>query len=503
MNLNEKKYIEDIILTISKSIEQAKNNINYVQQSFDDCIYASKIIVEFLEKEKRKEYSQFIFKFSDFFDLLNILKNTNLNKEERIEELDIILTFIDKILTDFKNLKLKKNILFMPYKASMWTSLESIWKAACEDESCNPIVVLLPYYELDSSGNKIKLCYEIDKFNKKLNIVDYKEINLNEIRPNIVFIHNPYDENNTLTRIPEEFYIDNLKKYSKYVIYSPYFTFGNYENNIESISFYLAQTNNKADKIIIQSKRVADILKVFNYPNSKMIISGTPKTDAIINKMKENIEIPKIWKEKLKARKIFLLNTHLLYFQKGYYNNLEGEDYAQKYHKEIIETFINRNDCALIWRPHPLLKSSLQNQYQQCLPFFKEMERKINESTNCIIDESGDYSIAFRLSSAMITTNSSLINEYMVTKKPILIFDKAPKEEDAKISPINYLVNYFRNEPDNIRFENFIDMVLNNQDPKRDERIKEIKNSFLNLNGTAGKKAYEEACRYLDEMNKI
>ena len=47
----------------------------------------------------------------------------------------------------------KKNIVFLPYKASMWDSLESIWKTAYEDKSyCNTYVVPIPYADIDANG---------------------------------------------------------------------------------------------------------------------------------------------------------------------------------------------------------------------------------------------------------------------------------------------------------------------------------------------------------------
>ncbi|MBQ7479431.1 MAG: hypothetical protein IJT01_11160, partial [Selenomonadaceae bacterium] len=48
-----------------------------------------------------------------------------------------------------KEKKFKKDIVFLPYKASMWDSLESVWKAAEEDkEHCNAYVVPIPYADL-------------------------------------------------------------------------------------------------------------------------------------------------------------------------------------------------------------------------------------------------------------------------------------------------------------------------------------------------------------------
>lgn len=47
----------------------------------------------------------------------------------------------------------KKEILFLPYKASMWDSLESIWRAAQAGRACHVVVVPIPYVELNADGS--------------------------------------------------------------------------------------------------------------------------------------------------------------------------------------------------------------------------------------------------------------------------------------------------------------------------------------------------------------
>ena len=42
-------------------------------------------------------------------------------------------------------------VVFMPYKAEMWDSMESIWLACREDPACECRVMPLPYYEYDKA----------------------------------------------------------------------------------------------------------------------------------------------------------------------------------------------------------------------------------------------------------------------------------------------------------------------------------------------------------------
>lgn len=62
---------------------------------------------------------------------------------------------LEEILIKAENainhIKVKKEVVFLPYKASMWDSLESVYLAAREDEDCDAYVVPIPYYEKSAS----------------------------------------------------------------------------------------------------------------------------------------------------------------------------------------------------------------------------------------------------------------------------------------------------------------------------------------------------------------
>ena len=60
---------------------------------------------------------------------------------------------LDKSLVSAENsvkndIKVRPEVVFMPYKASMWDSLESVWKSADEDPDCDAYVVPIPYADL-------------------------------------------------------------------------------------------------------------------------------------------------------------------------------------------------------------------------------------------------------------------------------------------------------------------------------------------------------------------
>lgn len=397
-----------------------------------------------------------------------------------------------------KEIKVWK-VVFFPYKASMWTSLESIWKAAVQDNECDAKVVVIPYYTLDSERNKKELVYEADLFPKDVPVVHYSQYFIEQELPDMVFIHNPYDERNNVTRVPERFYSYFLKLFTKQLVYSPYYLMGYYTSEAGDL-FCLSNGAVVADKIIVQSEQVGRICVKHHVPEEKLLTLGSPKVDAIVEGMKKPKEYPDGWEQKLRGRKVFLLNTHLLYFIKGYNYQKENPghvNYAEWHHEQIFESLLDREECALIWRPHPLLKETLRSRnLYVLLDFVERWEQRVRESENGVMDGSGDYNVAFRLSDALITSNSSLISEYMISGKPVFLYERAWSEERSRNSPVNFRNNYFI-EKDGKRNEipEFIQMVLNGEDPLYEERMEDVRNAFGNLDGTIGKNVY----RYLKE----
>ena len=409
-------------------------------------------------------------------------------KKENFKVMEDSINFIiDKIEKEIKEDKL--DILFMPYKADMWTSLASIWEAAKKDSECQVKVMPIPYYDIGDVKN-IQFIYEGDRFPKEIEIIDYNNYSIEENHPDIIFIHNPYDGNNNLTRVPQYYYSSNVKNHTGMLIYSPYFTVGNYNSQVHDFMYETPGVLN-ADYVIAQSEKVKGLFVQYGKPENQVLTFGSPKIDHVINNLQKHPEIPADWQDKLKGKKVFLLNTHLSYFAKAYLYAGSEDNYGVRFHKEILDTFINKKDCALIWRPHPLLKSMLQARFPECLPFVNYFEQTVREADNGIVDETGDYDNAFYCSDALLSTWSSLINEYMVTKKPVLIFQKRIPEELAEIAPLNRNINYFRLGQDRITFQEFRDHVLSGIDPLYENRMEAVWEAFPNKEGLAGEKIYQ------------
>lgn len=397
-----------------------------------------------------------------------------------------------------ERIKVVLKVVFFPYKASMWTSLESIWKAAAADEQCEAKVVVIPYHTLDSGGNKEEFKYEASLFPKDVPIVHYSQYHVEQEHPDMIFIHNPYDDTNNVTRVPEQYYTYNLKPHTEQLIYSPYGMMGYYSPGQGA---FMCCTNGVlfSDKVIVQSSRVKQIYMDHQVNENKLIALGSPKVDAIVESLKKPVVYPEGWEKKLAGRKVFLFNTHLSYFIKGYiYKSKypDREDYAIAYHERGFLEVLKRKDCALVWRPHPLLKAMLESRnLYETLEVVKRLEKMLEESENGVLDENGEYDISFRLSDALVTTYSSIVPEYMISGKPIYIYEHRLNPDNCRNSPVNYNNLYYQAAPgEEPKFPGFIQMVLDGEDPLKEARMADVHRAFSNLEGTIGRNIYAQLC---------
>ena len=72
--------------------------------------------------------------------------------------------YLEEILikaeNEIRRMPVRKEVVFLPYKASMWDSLESVYLAAKEDEQCDAYVVPIPYYDKNADKSLGEMHYE-------------------------------------------------------------------------------------------------------------------------------------------------------------------------------------------------------------------------------------------------------------------------------------------------------------------------------------------------------
>lgn len=336
----------------------------------------------------------------------------------------------------------KKEIVFLPYKASMWDSLESVWKAADADPDCDAYVIPIPYYDKNPDGSFREEHYEGDQYPGYVPVTRYDAYDIEARRPDAIYIHNPYDECNHVTSVHPYFYAKNLKNFTVKLVYIPYFILNEIEpDDQEAIDgmkhFCFTPGTIYADRVIVQSEKmrliyINEYIKAAKemglsgehvdrkFLEKKFLGLGSPKIDKVLNTKKEDLEIPTEWLKVIERpdgswKKIIFYNTSV--------SALLHHDEKMLRKMESVFTIFkeNRDEVALLWRPHPLIQATIESMRPQLWEAYREIRDRYLEEAWGIYDDSADLDRAVAVSDAYYGDASSVVRLYRETGKPLMM----------------------------------------------------------------------------------
>lgn len=341
-----------------------------------------------------------------------------------------------------KHMSVRKEVAFFPYKASMWDSLESVYLAAKEDENCDAYCVPIPYYDRRADGSIGQMHYEGNEYPKNIEVIDYRTYNLEERHPDAIYIHNPYDEWNHVTCVPERYFAKNLRNYTEQLVYIPYFVLDEIEPDdqvsIDGMKhFCFTPGVIYAHKVIVQSEKMRQIyineyIKAAKeaglsgehtdrkYQENKILGLGSPKFDKVLNTKKEDLELPEEWLKIIEKpdgtwKKIILYNTSVGTL-------LQYDEKMLEKMRAVFRIFEeNKEDVALLWRPHPLIKTTIESMRPQLWETYYKIVDQYRSKGWGIYDDSADLDRAVVLSDAYYGDISSVIQLYEKLGKYVLI----------------------------------------------------------------------------------
>lgn len=317
----------------------------------------------------------------------------------------------------------KREVVFLPYKAAMWDSMESVWLAAREDKSCESYVIPIPYFDKNPDGTLKEVHYEGDLYPDYVPITNYNDYDFRERRPDVIFIHNPYDEWNHVTSVHPFFYSKNLKQFTDKLVYIPYFV---HQNEKVKEEYCVLPGTVYADLVVLQSEKVREkYIKVFSdemkgnsEANSKFVALGSPKFDY---KNGEKTEVPIEWIQMIyqgsKKKKVIFFNTHLVNLMQKYNNTFFSQI------EKVFATFRSRQDVLLLWRPHPLSVETAQMVNAQIAEQYLKLVERYKKEAWGIFDDSPDLHRAIELSDAYYGNYSSVAELFKQAGKPVMIMN--------------------------------------------------------------------------------
>jgi len=346
-------------------------------------------------------------------------KDLNRNKVYKLLRQKLI-----RISNSLKNdVQIRLEVVFFPYKASMWDSLESVYLAAKEDPECDAYCVPIPYYDLNPDHSFGKMHYEGRDYPKDIEVIDWEKYDFEERKPDVIYIHNPYDDCNLVTSVHPRFYSSNLKKYTDTLVYIPYYSTSGRMSKAQS----LCPAYIYADYIVIQSP---EFRKYFDadIPDQKFLPFGSPKFDRIIKKCQNPPEPSTEWKERMSGRKVYFYNTSIAGMLADTENFLKKMNY-------VFQCFEGREDVCLLWRPHPLMEATFDSMRPQYRHIYEALKHMFLEKKLGILDTTPDIADAIALSDAYIgDAGTSVTSLFGIVGKPIFILNNRIHSEPAQDS---------------------------------------------------------------------
>ena len=159
MRKAQKKQAEDFLELLGQAHEEIKKQmeaeeISIAMELLEQCQEGAIQLGNLVEKTEGKDFPliSLLEKYCEAVYQIHeeISQCQQINVDKVYENLYLHLRPVEEGFRD--KVKVRLEVVFLPYKASMWDSLESIWKAADEDPDCDAYVVPIPYYNKNSDG---------------------------------------------------------------------------------------------------------------------------------------------------------------------------------------------------------------------------------------------------------------------------------------------------------------------------------------------------------------
>lgn len=402
-----------------KSVGNAGIFLNYLEQ----CQNIAIRIGDMIEKTEGEGTAS----VSALEQYCEAIYQVSLNAQAEGKSLEECLTRAER---EIEKIPEQKEAVFLPYKASMWDSLEGIWRRLEADESYITYVIPIPYFDKKPDGTLGDMHYEALEYPKDVPVVSWKSYDLEENRPDEIYIHNPYDSDNFVTSVHPDFYASRICKLTDKLVYVPYFV--GIDDKVPEHLCVLPGTL-FAHKIYVESDNVKriylDSLKefekqhkckgVFGDFEKKIEVHTASKYEKVEKTEWQDVDIPEQWNELIvgqngKRKKVILYNTTI----DGLLNNSAA---VLEKISHTLEVFERNREVVLLWRPHPLYKTTIQSMRPELLNGYNEIAEKYKNGGWGIYDDTADLNRAIAIADAYYGDASSLVSLCKKVYKPIMI----------------------------------------------------------------------------------
>lgn len=437
---------------IEKAIEA--DNVSEALSLLEQCQQAAINLGELIEQTEGEGFVTVSF-LEDYCECIYQL-HEKLEQHQSIDGKEICKELRDSLAqvghSIQNDIRMRTEVVFLPYKASTWEMFENYWRSAQRDSNCDAYVIPLPYYYKNWDGSLGEMHYDAEQYPEDVPVTKYNEFDFAKHQPDIIFIQNPYDEYNNTTSVHPFFYSANLKKYTEKLIYIPYFTLDEIspkdERVVDSMEHFVMMPGVvNADKVIVQSETMRqsyiDCLSAHMEKTNtavwekKICVSDQaewskkrsvcgPAQFKLTNKLErdkvQDWAIPAEWLNMIQRsdgsrKKVILYFISIsTFFQ-------YGEAMLEKL-KDVFTVFKeNQADIVLLWKPDPLIEGKADCFSPQLWASYQKTVESYKQESWGIYDGGQDAGGAVALSDAYYGDGSLLARLFHQAGKPVMIQD--------------------------------------------------------------------------------
>ena len=402
-------------------------------------------------------------------ELYNIIINNSLERKKVKEYKQLSIDEIHKrYKTKEQELIGKKeiNIVFLVNMASMFAA-ESLMNEMMQNKKYNVSLYIIPdvrfareenYRIYEETYKELKEKYD---FAEKAVIIDYEKDEIIEYKnivkqADIVCYPSPYDVS--------------------YSLYNPYYAV---QENILSIHInygffrsiydrfiYALDNYNSFWKVFLETEYNMEEYKQYGRCNGiNAVLTGYAKMDRLSEYMAT--------KKENKRKRIIIAPHHSV---DGGMNKMLALSNFEKYADLFLELPLKYPEIDFIFRPHPVLFSTLKNNNKWGEAKVENYINKLKSYKNVIYSTEGDYLEIFANSDGIIQDSGSFLVEYFYTAKPCCYMLKTKKDIKNKFNTLGIKCLehvYIAFEKQNIL--DFIDNVIIN----KNDKLKEKRNNIM------------------------
>ena len=313
----------------------------------------------------------------------------------------------------------KKEVLILVSRYSEWKYIENIWNCAHKQVNTEVTAAVFPYFYKEYDGSIKKTVSELNCYLPEINAIDAEQYDIAMHHPDVIYIQNPFDNENKAIGIDGKYYSDRLKQHTGRLVYIQSFeleefTEANEREYKNMSSFCTVPGVVNADEIYVQSDNMRDMY-------IKKLVEFAGENTRTIWENKIHVK-PEWMKKKISQRDNNNGKKRILFYT-SISGLMQNSRIAADKIRNVLDVFKqNSDDIEVVWCMQELADTVMQDidkELFEQISVIRE-EYRIEHIGHICSDKDCD---TLNSCDAYYGDTSSIVQDYRNAGKPVMIMD--------------------------------------------------------------------------------